>query len=156
VQQQKNHHGPVDRVAAACYRYVDGSVQFILVRTDTGRWTFPKGHVEEGETPWAAAQREAMEEACVCGDIESEPFVIFPHVQRNSDGRCTELTVAAYLLHVDADCDTAEQGRNPTWFEPQEAKQRLAERRSPRHQQAYFDVIDEACKRLAPRNANGV
>jgi diadenosine hexaphosphate hydrolase (ATP-forming) len=135
---------------------VDGSVQFILIRTRTGRWTFPKGHVEEGETLWAAAQREALEEACVRGAVESEPFVIFPHVQRDSDGRCAELTVAAYLLRVESDCDAPEQGRNPTWFGPQEAKQRLAERRSPRHQQAYFDVIDEACRRLAPQDADGV
>jgi 8-oxo-dGTP pyrophosphatase MutT (NUDIX family) len=156
VPQRKNHHGPVDRVAAVCYRFVDGSVQFILVRTGTGRWTFPKGHVEEGETPWAAAQREALEEACVRGDIEPEPFVVFPHVQRASDGHCMELTVAAYLLRVESDCDTPEHGRDPTWFGPQEAKQRLAERRSPRHQQVYFDVVDEACKRLAPRSANGV
>ena len=128
MQQRTDHRGPVDRVAAVCYRYVDGSVPFILVRTATGRWTFPKGHVEEGETPWAAAQREALEEACVSGGVESEPFVIFPHVQRASDGRCVELTVAAYLLHVESDCDTPEQGRNPTWFGPEEAKQRLAER----------------------------
>jgi hypothetical protein len=55
---------------------------------------------------------------------------------------------AAYLLHVESDCDTPEHGRDPTWFGPQEAKQRLAERHDPRHQKTYFAVIDEACKRL--------
>jgi 8-oxo-dGTP pyrophosphatase MutT (NUDIX family) len=144
-----NHCGPVDRVAAVCYRLADGSVQFKLVRTKAGRWTFPKGHVEKGESPWVAAQREALEEAGVRGSIVSEPFLTFPHEKRSSDGRHVELTVAAYLLHVESECDTPEPGRNPTWFRPEDAKQRLAEKRSPRHQQAYVNVIDEACRRLA-------
>jgi 8-oxo-dGTP pyrophosphatase MutT (NUDIX family) len=148
VPHRKNDPVPVDRVAAVCYRYVNGSVQFILIRTKAGGWTFPKGRVEKEETPSAAAQREAIEEACVCGHIEPEPFAIFPHEQRNSDGRRMELTVAAYLLHVKSDCDTPEQGRDPTWFRPEEAKQKLAEKRSPRHQQAYCNVVDEACRRL--------
>ncbi len=151
MPDRRNQRGPVDRVAAVCYRYVDESVQFLLIRTRAGGWMFPKGRVEKGETPWAAAQREAVEEACVYGPVESEPLAFFPHNQRSSDGRCVELTVAAYLLHVESDCDTPEQGRSPTWFGPQDAKQRLAERRDRRHQKTYFAVIDEACKRLAPR-----
>ncbi len=136
-------------MAAVCYRYVEGSVQFILVRARSAGWTFPKGHVEEGETNSAAAQREAEEEACVCGPIEPEPFAIFPREQRSSDGRRMELLVAAYLLHVESECDSPEHGREPTWFTPEEAKQRLAEKRDPRYQKAYADVIDEACRRLA-------
>ena len=151
MPDRENQREPVDRVAAVCYRYVEESVQFILIRARSGGWTFPKGRVEEGETLWAAAQREAVEEACVCGRIESEPFAIFLHEQRSSNGRRTDLTVAAYLLQVESECDTPEHGRNPTWFGPEEAKQRLAENRDPRHQKAYFDVIDEACKRLTRR-----
>jgi 8-oxo-dGTP pyrophosphatase MutT (NUDIX family) len=144
----KDYGGPIDRVAAVCYRYADGSVQFILVHTGTGRWTFPKGHIEKGESPWAAAQREALEEAGLGGSIETEPFAVFPHEKRTPDGRRMELTVAAYLLHVESESGTPEQGREPTWFGPQEAKRRLAEGRSPRHHQAYFDVIGEACRKL--------
>lgn len=151
-----NHRGPVDRVGAVCYRLADGSVQFKLVRTDAGRWTFPKGHVEKGEAPWVAAQREALEEAGVRGSIVSEPFMTFSHEKRTPDGRPVELTVAAYLLHVESECDTPEQGRDPTWFGPAEAKQKLTEKRNPRHQQAYFNVIDEACRKLAQQDANGV
>jgi 8-oxo-dGTP pyrophosphatase MutT (NUDIX family) len=155
LPEWKNQRDSVDRVAAVCYRYVEGSVQFILVRARSGGWTFPKGHVEEGETNWAAAQREAAEEACVCGPIESEPFAIFPREQRSSDGRRMELLVAAYLLHVESDCDSPEHGREPTWFTPEEAKQRLAEKRDPRHQKAYADVIDKACKKLGCTGAQG-
>lgn len=150
----RNAHGEaVDRVAAVCYRYAKGELQFKLVRTKGGRWTFPKGHVEKGEEPWLAAQREALEEAGVRGQVESEPFSIFPHEQRDSDGRRMELTVAAYLLRVESDSNTPEPGRDPTWFPPEEARHRLATKRSPRYQQAYSEVIDEACKQLARKES---
>ena len=140
---------PVDRVAAVCYRRVGGSVQFKLVRTKGGaRWTFPKGHIEKGEQPWQAAEREALEEAGVRGRITLEPFALFPHEQRTSTGQRVELTVAAYLLEVTSDDDTPEPGRDPTWFPPEQARQKLAEKRPPRYQQAYFRVLDEACQKL--------
>ena len=141
---------PVDRVAAVCYRRVGESVEFKLIRTRGGRrWTFPKGHIDEGEEPSAAAGREALEEAGIRGSIEPEPFIIFPDEKRGPHSRPVELTVAAYLLHVDSDNDTPEPGRDPTWFTPEQAKQRLAENRHPRYQQAYARLIDEACKKLA-------
>lgn len=42
----------------------DGSVLLILVKNLKGDqvWTFPKGHLEPGETPEAAALREVSEE----------------------------------------------------------------------------------------------
>lgn len=141
---------PVDRVAAVCCRRVGGSVEFLLVRTKGGaRWTFPKGHIEKGERASRAAEREALEEAGVRGRTMSDPFAIFPHEKHTSDGRHVELTVAAYLLHVDSDGDAHEPGRDPTWFPPEQAKQKLAEKRRPRYQHACSRVIDEACRKLA-------
>jgi len=143
---------PVDRVAAVCYRRVGDSIEFKLVRTKGGRhWTFPKGHIEKGEEPWMAAQREALEEAGVRGSIVSEPFTIYPHEKHGPDGRPVELMVAAYLLLVDSDSDAPEPWRAPTWFPPEQAMQKLAENRRPQYQQAYSRVIDEACKELERR-----
>jgi len=140
---------PIDQAAAVCYRRAGGSIEFKLVRTKGGRrWTFPKGHIEKGEEPWTAAQREALEETGVRGCIMPEPFIIFPHEKRGPDSRRVELTVAAYLLHVESENDTAEPGRDPTWLPPDQAKQKLAQGRAPRYQQAYSQLIDEACKRL--------
>lgn len=143
---------PLDRVVAVCYRCAGGSVEFKLVRTRKGgRWVFPKGHIEKGEEPWIAAQREALEEAGVRGSIESEPFTVFPHEKHAADGSRIELTVAAYLLHVESESDLPEPGRDPTWFPPDQAKHKLAENRPPRYEQAYARLIDEACKRLEHR-----
>src|SRR5260370_14158412 len=40
----------------------DGQVRFLLIRDSYKNWGFPKGHLEAGEPPAAAARREATEE----------------------------------------------------------------------------------------------
>jgi 8-oxo-dGTP pyrophosphatase MutT (NUDIX family) len=143
-------HKSVDEVAAVCYRRTGGSVEFLLVRTKGGRhWTFPKGHVERGERPWAAAAREACEEAGVRGRIVSEPFTLYPHEKHMRDGQRVELTVAAYLLEVESEDGTPEPWRDPTWFTPEQARRKLGENRPPLYQDAYSRVLAEACQTLA-------
>lgn len=44
------------------YRMVDGHPHFLLIRDSYQNWGFPKGHVEPGELPEAAALREVAEE----------------------------------------------------------------------------------------------
>jgi 8-oxo-dGTP pyrophosphatase MutT (NUDIX family) len=48
-------------------RSVDGEWEYLLVeaRRSRGEWVLPKGHIETGETPEAAAVREVQEEAGV-------------------------------------------------------------------------------------------
>jgi 8-oxo-dGTP pyrophosphatase MutT (NUDIX family) len=43
-------------------RSPEGIVRFLLIRDSYGNWGFPKGHLEHGETPAAAARRETAEE----------------------------------------------------------------------------------------------
>src|SRR5919106_2780311 len=63
------------RAAAVCYRRTSGQAEFLLVRTRTGQaWTFPKGHLEPGESVRQAADREAREEAGASGQIDSVPL----------------------------------------------------------------------------------
>ncbi len=40
----------------------EGKIEFLLIADAKGRWTIPKGHVEAGEHPGAAAEREIREE----------------------------------------------------------------------------------------------
>ncbi|HVO86726.1 MAG TPA: NUDIX domain-containing protein [Candidatus Binatia bacterium] len=37
-------------------------VEILLIADSKGRWTIPKGHIEEGETPRQTAEREIQEE----------------------------------------------------------------------------------------------
>lgn len=116
--------------AAVCYRLMDGSVEFLLVRTKGGkRWTFPKGHVKSkvGEMAWQAAAREAEEEAGVTGVIEQEPFTRYAYYKGEGT---EEETVEAYLMLVESARIPDEPFRKPTWFTQDEAVERLAERRT--------------------------
>jgi bis(5'-nucleosidyl)-tetraphosphatase len=45
------------------------SVLLVRSRKDPTIWVFPKGHIERGESPAAAAVRETFEETGVTGDI---------------------------------------------------------------------------------------
>ena len=43
-------------------RNKDGKVEILLIQDAKDRWTIPKGHIEEGESPKATAEREIREE----------------------------------------------------------------------------------------------
>jgi len=48
---------------AVVYRKYHGNTEILLVKhVKSGYWSFPKGHVEEGETEAQTAAREIMEE----------------------------------------------------------------------------------------------
>ena len=64
------------------------------MQTNRGkRWTFPKGHVEAGEGPAAAAAREAREEAGAEGVVSDAALARYGS---SSD----EPVVTAFLLEV--------------------------------------------------------
>jgi len=44
------------------YRMQDGRPLYLLIRDSYKNWGFPKGHIEQGEQPMAAAAREVTEE----------------------------------------------------------------------------------------------
>ena len=140
------------QVAAVCYRYVDRSPRFLLVRTSSGKWTFPKGHQERGRTAAEIAALEAHEEAGVIGNVDREPFDSYLHRKRSLrvwDGR--EVLVLAFLLEVRRTTMPDERNRTPRWFSPEDAKQHLAQRRSPKYHRHLERVIDRAVRRIARR-----
>jgi 8-oxo-dGTP pyrophosphatase MutT (NUDIX family) len=50
---------------------VGGEREYLLVEAgrSRGEWVLPKGHIEPGESPEAAAVREVQEEAGVCAEV---------------------------------------------------------------------------------------
>src|SRR5512135_46693 len=71
-----------EQVAAVCYRVGRKGVEFLLVETRGGRWTFPKGGAEPGLTHAQSAALEAFEEAGVHGRIEETAFTQYVRPKR--------------------------------------------------------------------------
>ena len=55
ARQETSAGGVVIRIA-------DGEPRYLLIRDSYQNWGFPKGHIEDGEAPEAAAIREVREE----------------------------------------------------------------------------------------------
>src|SRR5579864_9674231 len=117
-----------DQVAAVCYRVRSSGIEFLLVRTNSGHWTFPKGNAEPGLTHAQAAALEAFEEAGVHGRIEEASFARYVRRKRGSLRNSTsspEVAVQAHLCEVSRLDPPQERNRNPTWLSPEKAKRRL-------------------------------
>ncbi len=50
-------------------RDADGTLHVMLVKSRSGAWIAPKGHIDEGHTPAETARKEAFEEAGVQGHL---------------------------------------------------------------------------------------
>lgn len=89
------------QVAAVCFRRKGNSVEFLLVRTSSGRWTSPKGHREPGLSHAEVAALGAFEEGGVEGRVDSRPIGSYVHLKESlKEFRSRELTVHAFLLEV--------------------------------------------------------
>jgi 8-oxo-dGTP pyrophosphatase MutT (NUDIX family) len=132
------------QVAAVCYRRSGSTVEFLLINTSAGRWTFPKGRVNDGLSPVAAAEREALEEAGVIGRIEARHFASYLHCRRDE-----ELVIRAFLMEVHRVSPPMERYRTPRWVGLKQAKRMLARERAPKYTREIHRVIEMAADRLS-------
>jgi 8-oxo-dGTP pyrophosphatase MutT (NUDIX family) len=141
---------PRQQVAAVCYRIRNSGVEFLLVRTRKGRWTFPKGGLEPGLTRAQTAALEAFEEAGVHGRIEEDSFAEYTLDKREveTNSRRAETRIQAHLCEVLQLGRPQESNRNPTWCSPAKAKRRLQEERRAEIGIELASVIDRAVIRI--------
>jgi 8-oxo-dGTP pyrophosphatase MutT (NUDIX family) len=138
-----------EQVAAVCYRMHSSAIEFLLVQTRGGRWTFPKGSAEPGLTHAQAAALEAFEEAGVHGRMEEASFARYSRRKRGAlSESAAELAVNAHLCEVLWLGTPQESGRNPSWFSPEKAKRRLREDRSSGDGAELASVVDRAVARI--------
>src|SRR5437588_12175603 len=145
-----------EQVAAVCYQISKRGLEFLLVRTRNGRWTFPKGSVEAGLTHAQAAALEAFEEAGVHGRIEEVSFARYVPKRSgaaNPASRSEEkaAVVNAYLCEVLRLRPPQESKRDRTWFSAEEAKRRLREGRKLHEGKGFARVIDRAVAGIEQR-----
>lgn len=136
------------QVAAVCYRVRKGEIEFLLVQTRGGRWTFPKGGVEPGLTHAQAAALEAFEEAGVHGRMEEISFARYVRRRQESNTDGKRIETDAHLCAVSRLVPPQEFNRNRTWFSPQKTKRRLREGRTADYAAELARVVDRAVARI--------
>ena len=141
------------QVAAVCYRHDAGSTEFLLVRTSSGRWTFPKGRLEDGLSLAEVAALEAFEEGGVEGKVHPRPVGKYLHRKESLRGASKDVTVLAFILEVKKSALPAESHRTPRWFSATEAKLRLANRRPEKYLRGMERVFDSALQQIARKHS---
>lgn len=77
---QNTTKSPTSHAGGVVFRRSSNKLEYLLVRArkPPDAWVFPKGHIEEGETPERAATREVQEEAgvraAIVASLGSLPF----------------------------------------------------------------------------------
>ena len=138
-----------DQVAAVCYRVREGAIEFLLVQTRGGRWTFPKGSAEPGLTHAQAAALEAFEEAGVHGRMEEAAFTRYLYRKRGGvQSAGEELAVSAHLCEVLRLEAPEEANRNPTWLSAEDAKRSLRDDHKSGSGAGMARVVDRALRRI--------
>ena len=102
----------------------DGSQHELCLITSIskGRWGFPKGIIDPGETAPETALKEAHEEAGLVGEIVGEPLGTYDDFKWDS-----RLLVTGYLFRVNGEQgEWLEAGlRQREWVGAEEARERL-------------------------------
>ena len=137
-----------EQVAAVCYRLSKRGIEFLLVRTRGGKWTFPKGSVESGLTHAQAAALEAFEEAGVHGRIEETAFARYVRIKPGRRSSQIEIVINAHLCEVTQLDSPEETNRHPTWFSCKKAKRRLHEERPADYGKDLARIVDRAVARI--------
>ena len=144
---------PPCQVAAVCYRRGPSRIEFLLVNTDGGKWTFPKGSIVPYLSHSEAAANEAREEAGAEGIIDRCHFHVYLHAKGvfwKKPG-VRELAVKAFLMEVQQVGTPEEPLRNPTWFSPEEAKTALRQRREIKYSKELCMVVELAMRKILAR-----
>ena len=148
----RNGHALPLQVAAVCYRIRGNSPQFLLVNSNGGnKWTFPKGNPERSFSHSEAAKREALEEAGAVGHVDSHHFHLYIHSKGVfwEPSGVREFVVKAFLLEVVEVTEPLEARRNPSWFNPDDAKKMLSKGREVKYKREMETVIDRALEKIA-------
>ena len=115
--------------SAGCivYKMLDGQPLFAMMLDRYGQWTFPKGHLEKGETAFAAARREVQEEI---GLTKLELVTRLGEIRYSfaKDGKQIEKQVEWFLAiaapHTELQKADAQAVKEVGWLEYQEALKR--------------------------------
>ena len=131
------------------YRRSDGRLEVLLAHPggpfwknrDLGAWTLPKGEIDEGEDPYAAARREFVEETGF--EIGNSCAALQP--LRQPSGK----TIHAWAIEGDCDAGSARSITFKMEWPPKSGK----EEEFPEIDKVAWFTIPEAERRILPGQA---
>jgi 8-oxo-dGTP pyrophosphatase MutT (NUDIX family) len=135
--------------AALPWRRKHSETEVMLVTSrGTGRWIIPKGWPMKRKAPYAAAAREALEEAGVVGQIGKEPIGSFPYRKLLKQGRAIDCEVQVFPLEVSRQRKTwPEKGkRKVQWLSLSDASKAV--------QEPVLRAIIRGLRRVRPASGN--
>lgn len=137
------------QVAAVCYRQTGTWIEFLLVRTSSGRWTFPKGRIENHLALSEVAALEAFEEAGAGGEVDPRPLGTYTHRKQSLRGHLSKnVTVVGFLMRVKKTSLPMESHRAPRWFSLRRARERLAQGRRGPYRREIETILEAALMRI--------
>jgi 8-oxo-dGTP pyrophosphatase MutT (NUDIX family) len=86
------------------FRRKDNDVEILLIQDAKGRWTIPKGHIEEGETAQQTAKREIGEEAGLT-ETDVLGWLGKIHFRYRRVDKLVLMTTQIYLVRAKGDTD---------------------------------------------------
>jgi 8-oxo-dGTP pyrophosphatase MutT (NUDIX family) len=127
------------RAAAVVYRLRKGHTEFLLVsrNSDPSQFVLPAGHIDPGESPQQAAQRECYEESGVHIHIQSH-LSHYNHIKRRGNVKPTRVYLATPLSIA-----PSPEGRHTRWVR---IKDILADNRNTPNY--VLDLLKQANKHL--------
>ena len=81
---------------AIVYTLINDEPHYLLIENYDGDWGFPKGHLEENETPLKAAEREIQEEVCLEVKIDDSFLRTLEYVLPDGSNKIVYYYLAAY------------------------------------------------------------
>ena len=118
------------QVAALPWRLEDGERRILMITSrETRRWVIPKGGRMVGKSDPEAAAQEALEEAGVKGDIETQSIGVFRYAKGLKDGGVRQCVVSVYPLEVLIQLGVWPEAhqRERRWMTPAEAAELVHE-----------------------------
>lgn len=114
----------MDQACAVPFRGNVEGIEFCLITSSAGRWKFPKGYVEPGETLVEAALKEALEEAGLHGQVVGDPIGFYEITKQGRPKNVIALLMEVFRADAVWEEDDVRQRR---WVSADEAHDLVSE-----------------------------
>lgn len=132
----------------------DSGLVALVRHTKGNAWTFPKGHVDEGETDEDAARREVMEEAGITdleylddlGSYERRRLSL-DGATEDETGEVKEIQMFLFAAPMHSDLSPSMEIAEALWVPYREVAQKLSNVKDRNWFASVFDRVREAIQR---------